>query len=341
MTRNNFYSRKINFIGPFFFQFSITNACNLNCLHCYRKDHSAAEFPSEGFSLLLKQCRRIVKTNSVGLTRFEISGGEPLLAQNLKYFLSLIRKEDIQSRILSNGTLFNKDNINELKSLGVSRVQISIEGEEAVNDRVRGKGNFEKAFKNAKSLFHSGIEMTLSATLNKINHKNLDFIGKFGSRVAHRLFFSRMVPCGGCKSLIEDLLTKEEWLEVMKNLFNQKKIRNRIAFRDPTWIGFFLPREVAREQRIISGCAAGFHGLAIDSDGSIYPCRRLPITIGNIFNDDIIKVWNHPVMKDLRNRDILKGKCSKCAYRWHCGGCRAIAYALKNDYLEEDPQCPW
>jgi radical SAM protein with 4Fe4S-binding SPASM domain len=290
---------------------------------------------------LLKQYKKIIRYNNRPLGRIEVSGGEPLLARNLKSFLLLIQNENIPYRIFSNGILFNKTNINDLKKLGFSRVQISIEGERAVNDQIRGNGNFEQVLRKIKLLFQSGLEITLSTTLSKLNYKNLDFIFKVGSRISHRLFFSRLVPCGGRKSLIPNLLTKEDWLEVMKNLFNKSKIRNKIAFRDPTWIGFFIPRYIAKEQRIISGCAAGFHGLAVDSDGAVYPCRRLPITIGNIFNDDIIKIWNHPIMEDLRNRDKLKGKCKDCAYKWHCGGCRGIAYALKNDYLEEDPQCPW
>lgn len=341
MQKNNINSRRINFTGPFFFQVSITNQCNLNCLHCYRQDHSAIEFPFEGFSVLLKQYKKITEYINCRFGRIEISGGEPLLAKNLKSFLSLIQKENIPYRIFSNGILFTKPNINELKKLGFSRVQISIEGDKAVNDQIRGNGNSEQVFKKTKLLFQSGIEITLSTTLSKLNYKNLAFIFKVGGKISHRLFFSRLVPCGEGKFLIPNLLTREDWLEVMKSLFNKNKIRNRIAFRDPTWIGFFMPRNIAKEQRVISGCAAGFHGLAVDSDGAIYPCRRLPITIGNIFSDDIIKVWNHPVMEDLRNRDKLKGKCKECAYKWHCGGCRGIAYALRNDYLEEDPQCPW
>ena len=108
-----------------------------------------------------------------------------------------------------------------------------------------------------------------------------------------------------------------------------------------TWIGFFIPRHIAMEEKIISGCAVGYHGLAIESDGSVYPCRRLPIILGNIFRDDIVDIWNHPIMDNLRNRDMLKGKCGRCEYIWLCGGCRGIPYALKGDYLEEDSQCPW
>ena len=341
MQKNNINSRKINFTGPFFFQVSITNQCNLNCLHCYRQDNSVIEFPPEGFSALFKQYKKILEFNDCRFGRIEISGGEPLVAQNLKPFLSLVQKENIPYRILSNGTLFNKSNINELKKMGFSCVQISIEGEEAINDQIRGKGSFKQTLRNIKLLFKSGLEITLSTTLSKLNHNKLEFLYKIGSKISHRLFFSRLVPCGSEKALTSNLLTKEDWLKVMKNLFKQKRIKNMIAFRDPTWVGFFIPRHIAKEQRIISGCAAGFHGLAIDSDGSIYPCRRLPITIGNIFRDEIIKVWSHPVMQDLRDRNKLKGKCSNCEYKWHCGGCRGIAYATKEDYLEEDPQCPW
>lgn len=48
---------------------------------------------------------------------------------------------------------------------------------------------------------------------------------------------------------------------------------------------------------------------------------------------------NDPILKDLRNKDILEGNCSKCEYRYYCGGCRARAYGYTGDYLAPDPGC--
>jgi len=52
------------------------------------------------------------------------------------------------------------------------------------------------------------------------------------------------------------------------------------------------------------------------------------------------EIWyGSELLKALRNRSLLKGKCGKCEYRETCGGCRGRAYASSGDYLAEDPVC--
>jgi radical SAM protein with 4Fe4S-binding SPASM domain len=93
------------------------------------------------------------------------------------------------------------------------------------------------------------------------------------------------------------------------------------------------------------GCAAGVSGLTILPDGTITPCRRLPIPIGNARTDSLREVWaTSSVLNRLRDKSAYKGKCKKCIRWFQCKGCRAIAYAYsqskgKGDFLAEDPQC--
>lgn len=333
--------RKLAFAGPFFLQLILTNNCNLNCLHCYRPDNAGGEFPKEAFPLLGEQYQKILKYTAAPRGRVEISGGEPLLAQGLKPLLQTLNRGNVPCRIFTNGTLVTKEYIGELKGLGLRQVQISLEGHEDLHDTIRGEGSFYKSCRAAAWLCQAGMEVTLSTTLTRLNYKSIESVARVGSKISHRLFFSRLVPLGQGEGLARELLSKIQWFEAMRAIFRQRRGKAVLAFRDPTWVGFFMPRHLAPTEAVISGCAAGYHGLAVDSDGTVYPCRRLPLAVGNIFQDDITEVWHHPVMENLRNRDGLKGKCGVCEYRWHCGGCRGIAYALTRDYLEEDFQCPW
>ena len=87
-------------------------------------------------------------------------------------------------------------------------------------------------------------------------------------------------------------------------------------------------------------CSAGKSSLDILPDGTILPCRRLPIALGNILKDNIYEIWfNSDVLWNLRNPSNLKGKCSGCEYLDRCGGCRAMSLAVSDDYLAEDPLC--
>jgi MoaA/NifB/PqqE/SkfB family radical SAM enzyme len=95
----------------------------------------------------------------------------------------------------------------------------------------------------------------------------------------------------------------------------------------------------------MGGCAAGVSGLTILSDGTVTPCRRLNVPIGNVTTDSLRELWAvSPVLEALRDRSQYEGNCGVCK-RWaNCRGCRAIAYAcskaIGNDnYLADDPQC--
>lgn len=95
----------------------------------------------------------------------------------------------------------------------------------------------------------------------------------------------------------------------------------------------------------MSGCSAGVAGLTILPNGNVTPCRRLPLSLGNVCKDSLREIWAaSPILEALRDRSRYKGKCGTCK-RWAaCRGCRAIAYAWsrsrgEDDYLADDPQC--
>jgi radical SAM protein with 4Fe4S-binding SPASM domain len=125
----------------------------------------------------------------------------------------------------------------------------------------------------------------------------------------------------------------------MKEIIDIRDIE--VPLRDPTFKPLHISPYKSHNAPAVNGCTAGYNSLAIESNGDVYICRRLPIVIGNIMKDDLATSWNSEVLQKLRNRDNLKGKCGRCAYRWQCGGCRGIAYAFTGDYLAEDPYCPY
>ena len=87
-------------------------------------------------------------------------------------------------------------------------------------------------------------------------------------------------------------------------------------------------------------CSIGIDSITIMPDGTVFPCRRLPMPIGNLHHESLFKIWyTSDLLWEIRNKNNLKGKCNNCELIPRCSGCRAIAYALTGDYLAEDPQC--
>jgi radical SAM protein with 4Fe4S-binding SPASM domain len=72
---------------------------------------------------------------------------------------------------------------------------------------------------------------------------------------------------------------------------------------------------------IRSCCGAALRYCCIFYEGTVYPCMVLQKRAGNIRKKSFSEIWqNSRVLRKLRARDKLEGKCHHCAYRQLCGG---------------------
>ena len=86
-------------------------------------------------------------------------------------------------------------------------------------------------------------------------------------------------------------------------------------------------------------CVIGVDGLCIMPEGNVFPCRRFPVSLGNLLQTPLRQIWEESdILEKLRKKKNLKGKCGTCEMR-ECRGCRSLAFALTGDYLGEDPHC--
>lgn len=278
---------------------------------------------------------------------FNITGGEPLLRNDLFEILNEISERKFDAFLLTNATLIDKKAAERLSSAGVKGVQVSIEGPEAVHDAIRGKGSYAASVRGVKNLLDAGLKVTLNVTLSKLNADNFMDIFKMSSGLGvQRLGFSRLVPSGSGKAIVDKMLSAEETATLYKKIFAIESGRLEIVTGDPVASQSMTKTYEKDESTIPSGgCAAGISGITILSDGTLLPCRRLEVPIGNIRRDSLREVWAaSDVLEALRDKKRYNGKCGNCI-RWSdCRGCRAIAFAYSNiagegDYLAEDPQC--
>lgn len=90
------------------------------------------------------------------------------------------------------------------------------------------------------------------------------------------------------------------------------------------------------------GCLAGTGVVFVSHRGEIFPCGYLPLEAGNIRREPFQKIWEQsPLFTDLREPDLLGGKCGICEFKRICSGCRARAYGMTMDYLGEEPFCTY
>lgn len=90
------------------------------------------------------------------------------------------------------------------------------------------------------------------------------------------------------------------------------------------------------------GCLAGTGVCFISHKGEVFPCGYLPAKAGDVRKEQFKDIWHFSkVFGNLRNPDLLKGKCGICEFKHICLGCRARAYSATGDYLDEEPFCSY
>lgn len=328
---------------PFYIQWHITDFCNLRCLHCYQEDFSkkrdldekGLEIVSENlFSTLGKWGRRAC---------IHLTGGEPFLKPEL---FSLLRHLEMHPEveelgIITNGLFLNEEIIKKLTSFSkLKRIKISLDGASPeTNDSIRGRGIFSKV---VQTLFRlkgkHPFAIIFMFTVMRRNFREFSKFLKLSQRLGVNGFIiERFIPWGRGRERMEEVLTREDWNEFMEILCALSSIEDKNLL-----LTFQAFQVVLNEEGVeLSGapCVLGKDGLCILPDGELFPCRRFPLSIGNLFKDSLERIWEESeLLAILRKKENLKGKCGGCELK-DCRGCRSLAFALTSDYLAEDPHC--
>lgn len=327
----------------FYFQWHITEKCNLRCKHCYHSTYSSVNELS--LTELIEVADKIEDTLRKWGKKgtLSITGGEPFVVQN-KMFPLLNHIDSLQSvhhfDILTNGWFINDNAVDKLKMLGkLRRIQLSLEGSTpAVNDRIRGPGSFEKTFDAIRLLKKNELQVAVMMTISSLNKDEFNpLIDLLAEEHVDTFAAERFIPEGKGTALEEHFLQPGELEQVFTRIYTRalKQKKPRILLYRPL---FALLN--GDDPTVGAMCSVGTNALTIMHDGTIYPCRRLPIPIGNAQTDSFYKIWyTSELLWTIRNANNLKGKCSGCDLIPVCRGCRAMAYAVSNEYLAEDPQC--
>lgn len=322
---------------PFYLQWHLTDRCNLECRHCYRAaPKTDLTFPD--VTAILDNFLEFRKTLPQPRARVQITGGEPLLSPHLIPLLDAVAAAGLAARVLTNGTLVTDELARELKRVRVQAVQVSIDGDRSAHDGLRGAGNYDRAVAGIGTLKRRGLAVTVAMTLSRASVAGLPAVLDLAARRADRIGFHRLVPCGRGEQMREEVLAPAEIFAAYSTIrrFQDERPELEYSLRDPLWKPWF---DRALPDRFVDGCSAGWGGICIDNDGTVFPCRRLPLPLGNALQDDLTALWGSELMDELRDRDRLGGKCGACHLRRQCGGCRAIARAATGDHLAADPQC--
>ncbi|KXS41826.1 MAG: radical SAM family Fe-S protein [Methanolobus sp. T82-4] len=338
--------------APRLIAWETTAGCNLSCRHC----RGASTFEKPEGELTTEEATRFIdEIAQMGNPILILSGGEPLVRDDIYGLAEYATEKGLRVALATNGTLVTPEVAERLRDVGIKRISISLDGSSPqTHDDFRCMpGAFEGAMKGIDNIKKAGIGFQINTTITKRNLKEIPAILEMATEIgADALHIFLLVPTGRGKELENEEIPAVEYERVL-NWFYDKQKTAKIQLKATCAPHYFrIMRQKAKKEGIevsvkthgyeamTKGCLGGTGFCFVSSIGEVYPCGYLPALAGSIKKQSFKDVWeNSKVFNDLRDVSKLKGKCGDCEYNKVCGGCRARAYAATGDYLEEEPYC--
>ena len=336
---------------------NITRLCNLKCTHCYLPAGfvDTNEFPSGYYrdtELTQSQCFRVIdeiaEINPNIL--LILTGGEPLLRPDILKISDYAARTGFLVVMGTNGVLLNDDTVQRMSDHGVAGAGISLDAVDPVNhDKFRGMdGAWEGTMNGVEALKRANLDFLVQTSVTRWNYDEIpqivDFAYELGAKVFNLYF---LVRTGRGKTVMD--ITPAQYERMLSTLFElQAKYRGKMLVAAKCAPHY---KRVIYEQQSDSPflqaypsgtCPCGIYYCRITPEGDLTPCPYMPVNVGNLKTESFATLWNQSkVFHELRDRKLLEGKCGACEFRDVCGGCRARAYALTDNYLAEDPSCEY
>jgi len=324
---------------PIYAVWEITLQCDLACRHCgSRAGHARTD------ELTTAECLDLVRQMAeLGVMEVTLIGGEAYLREDWTDIIREIRKFGMSATMTSGGRGITADKARAAKEAGLESVSISIDGNEATHDRLRGvKGSYQSAFQAMDLLRAAGVKVSTNTQINRLTLPELpELLEALAAHGGHSWQLQLTVPMGRAADEPEVLFQPYEMLELFPLLGDLKKRADELRVR--IWpgnnIGYFGPYESVLKGNMPRGhmasCGAGRSTLGIEADGAIKGCPSLPTeawTGGNIRDNSLKDIWERSApLRYTRDRTVedLWGYCRTCYYADECrAGCTWTSFVF-------------
>jgi heme b synthase len=342
---------------PKWIAWEITRRCNLNCVHC--RSSSALEIDGHPDFSLDEAKRVIDDIVSYASPVVVLSGGEPLLRDDVFDIAAYGNEKGLRMCLATNGALVTEEICTGIKESGIKMVSLSLDGATPeVHDDFRNQPGAFAGMMNAAKLFKANdIPFLINSSFTVRNKDSIPEVYKLAKSLGATAWYMFMiVPTGRGEDIMEELVPQALYDELLEWHYEMEKLEDDILVRPtcaPSYYRVVLEKKKASgddfKRRSLKfstggskGCLAGQVICLIDVDGNVLPCSYFPLEAGNIRKQSFQDIWeNSKLFHDMRDFKAYKGRCGACEYVNVCGGCRARAYAMTGDYMAEEPFCSY
>lgn len=337
-----------------FVRWDITPHCNLNCQHCYATEM----YRKDKRELSLAELEVCIDRICNVAENVIFYGGEPLMRKDLPEIVSLCGERDMNTHVITNGTLITRESAEKLANAGLKQMGISVDAAtENTYAAIRGRDYFLKIIDTIKMIADYPFMMSMGFVISTQNYEEVGaFIELADDLNVDQIIFIPLAPVGNAKDSEGLNLTPHQYVETAQKIAEKK---SSLGLKDDFVVLDFAPPLLVDYMNRTYGsklleepkwCFAGTGSLFIRADGRVYPCKgyveeygdgngragtysllekTLPEILGGEYFDEIFQ---------LSAPALLEGElpeCKKCKYfLTYCKPCPRAASNPEKDTAE-------
>ena len=323
----------------------VTPYCNNDCLYCYnvwrapRSTYPQGRMSKEEIFKIIDSLREDLPLESVA-----ISGGEPFTRPDLSEIVSYLWARNLNTVIISNGTLLTKENI--ARTAGAHNYEVPLLSYKPnIHNYLTQNDCFDKVIDGMRNLDTAGARFAVAFIATKLNYqdleKTLDLALAMG---AEGFLYNRMnVSINNhrhLEELLPDLDMIRQNLEVLEHYGATYGVPISCSIPvQPCLIDMSQYPHVYSGYCPLAGKNNGEDAyFTVDPLGNLRVCNHSSVILGNLLKDRFRDLVNHPVVQDYRQ--IIPEACVACPpdIRDYCqGGCKAAAEVCSGFLTECEP----
>jgi pyrroloquinoline quinone biosynthesis protein E len=324
---------------PLWLLLELTYRCPLHCAFCYNPTEiarSGAELDTEDWLRVLREAR------SLGAVQLGLSGGEPLVRDDLEIIVAEAHLLGFYINLITSGVGLNETRIAALKAAGLDHIQLSFQdSSREVNDFLSSTRTFELKSKVAALIKQYDYPMVLNVVLHRLNIDHVEEILNMADRLgAEYVELANTQYYGWAWHNRAQLMPSRAQVERAEA--TTRRFRERVG--RPMRVFFVVPDYFERRPKAcMNGLGSIF--LTVTPDGTALPCqaaRMLPgLEFPNVRSASVAQIWfDSSGFNHFRGDSWMKEPCRSCPEKARdFGGCRCQAYLLTGDAANADPVC--
>jgi len=248
---------------PFAVRLQLTNRCTLQCKYCTLWNSKVDELSTTQIRGIISQLA-LLRTK-----RISLSGGEPLLREDIAEIISFCREKGIYPEMNSNGTLVPQK-IEKIRDLDF--LKLSLDGPEEVHDFLRGEGSYRRVISAADSALKNKVNFGFSTTMTKHNINHLGYILDLAKKYDTIVAFQPLKNIyRGVKNVNDFSPGKDDFRKAVQTLINEKRGGNKCIRNTLSGLWHIYDWPIYSKLK----CWAGYIFCIINANGDICPCDRI------------------------------------------------------------------